>query len=365
MKTIQIGTASSSPGEITYGYLDCIELPTGGFERIPIIIAQGKEEGPTLFITANVHGNELTGVAVIHNLITKELVSNLKGTIVAIPTLNPSGLRLGTRDPEFDNKDPNRLFPEGMFAEKEITEDTDPPAPYEQIATKVFSYFKKYADYHIDLHNYEFRSLPFSIIDRIFYENDSQKEASEELSRKQIELVEAFGVTYSYDFPSKKYMDLKYHRSVSGALLNILRIPAFTVELGANTVVIPEVVAGSVKGTLNVLKAINMIPGEIEPITEFPCPQPDYRIRRLAHPRSPTSGIIQFLVSPGDIVSKGQAIAKISDIHGRPIGDGVIKSEYDGVMLNLQNRMTVYPEQPISEMGVKDTHPIVVPKPKK
>ncbi|MDF1538762.1 MAG: succinylglutamate desuccinylase/aspartoacylase family protein [Candidatus Thorarchaeota archaeon] len=90
MKTIEIGTAKSSPGAITYGHIEGIELPTGGFERIPVIIAQGNSDGPTIFLTANVHGNELTGVAVIHKLVTKDIVANLKGTIIAIPTLNPS-----------------------------------------------------------------------------------------------------------------------------------------------------------------------------------------------------------------------------------------------------------------------------------
>ncbi len=365
MKTIEIGTAKSEQGKLNTGYIDGIELPTGGSERIPVIIAQGNEEGPTFFLSANVHGNELTGVAVIHEIMQESLIEDLKGTVVAIPTLNPSGLRLGTRDPEFDTKDPNRLYPEGMFKETETDDDTDPPAPYELIAKKVFSFFEKYADFHIDFHNYEFRSLPFSIIDRIFYQDDSEKQEAEELSRKQIEMVKAFGATYAIDFPAKKYMKLKYHRSVSGSVLNNLRIPAFTVELGANTVLLPDVVAGSAKGTRNVLRWARMLGNKIEEVTEFATPQLDYRMRRFAHPRSEHSGIVRFLVGPGDVVKRGQAVASITDIFGRAIGDGFIKSEYDGMMINLQNRMITYPQQPIAEMGIKDDHPIVVKKPEK
>ncbi len=365
MKLIEIGSAKSKPGTISYGYIDGLELPTGGYERIPVIIAQGKTDGPTFFLTANVHGNELTGIAVIHEVVQESSLEKLKGTIVAIPTLNPSGLRLGRRDTEFDTGDPNRMYPEGMFEEDEVDEDKDPPAPYELIAEKVFSYLKKYADYHIDFHNYEFRSIVYSIIDRIFFEDEFSKEDAETLSAQQIEMVKAFGATYTIDFPSKKYMKLKYHRSVSGSVLNNLHIPAFTVELGANTVIIPDVVKGSAKGTLNVLRWAGMLDEPYEEIVEFPTPQPAEQIRRFAHPRAKHSGLIRFTVSPGDMVKKGEPIAIISDIFGKPLGDGYIRTDYDGLIINLQNRITVYPEQPIAEMGIQDRHPIVVQKPEK
>jgi predicted deacylase len=67
-------------------------------------------------------------------------------------------LRQANRSPEFDERDPNRLFPLGMFAEKEKDEDDkDYPKLFEQVAQKVYSYFEKYADYHIDIHNHSTR----------------------------------------------------------------------------------------------------------------------------------------------------------------------------------------------------------------
>ena len=166
MKEIKIGNATSNPGKLTYGFIDGIELPTGSIESIPVIIAQGKEDGPVFFLTANVHGNELTGIAVIHEVVTEDLVQKLKGTVVAIPTLNPSALRQSKRQSEFGEADPNRLYPEGRFAKDEEVEDVDkePPKPYEQVASKVFSYLERYADYHIDFHNHSIRSIPYSIL---------------------------------------------------------------------------------------------------------------------------------------------------------------------------------------------------------
>jgi predicted deacylase len=75
MKSIVIGSAKNEPGKVIYGFVEGIELPTGTADKIPVIICQGMEDGPTFFLTANIHGNELTGIAVIHELISEELAS--------------------------------------------------------------------------------------------------------------------------------------------------------------------------------------------------------------------------------------------------------------------------------------------------
>lgn len=369
MKEIEIGNAKSEPGKLTYGFIDSISHPTGIVEKVPVIIAQGLQDGPTFFLTANVHGNELTGIAVIHDVVTEKLVKELKGTVVAIPTLNPSALRRYHRSSTFDERDPNRLYPEGKFAEQdEDEEDVDKEVPvlYEQVANIIYSYFEKYADFHIDFHNHAIRSIPYAISDRVFYEDESKKEEAEQLLKRQEAMVEAFGILVTTEFPAKKYLKFKLHRSVSGSTLNSLRIPAFTAELGENSVIMPNVVKGSVKGTRNVLRWAGMLDGPMEEITEFAVPKPPERIRRSSHPRAKQSGIIQFLVNPGDQVTKGQPIAKISDIVGRPLGDdGYIRTDYDGFMIGLRSEMTVYPNDSIAEMGIKDKAPILAPIPPK
>ncbi|MFX1512221.1 MAG: succinylglutamate desuccinylase/aspartoacylase family protein [Promethearchaeota archaeon] len=367
MKVIEIGSAKSEPGKVTYGYIDSVTFPTSETYRIPVIIAQGKVDGPTFFLTANVHGSEITAIAVLHELITEDLVQQLKGTIVVIPTLNPYGLRNLVRSPEIDDRDPNRLFPEAEFIKEDEDEDEDKkyPKPFEQVANQIFSYFEKYADFHIDFHNHTIQSIPYAIVDRVFYKNEEKKEEATQLIKKQKAMVEAFGILVAAEFPPKKYLNKKLHRSVSGAALNNLRIPAFTAELGANTIVDPQVVAGSVKGTKNVLKWARMLEGPMEEITEFPVPKPNERIRREDHPRMKESGIIRFLVSPGDRVTKGQTIARITDIFGRPLGDGFIRTDYDGYIIALRSGMAFYANQGICEMGIKDDVPLVAPIPSK
>ena len=361
MKEITVGSAKSTPGQLTYGFIDVLDYPTGGEEKIPVMIAQGESDGPTFFLSANVHGNELTGVAVIHETITEQLAKELKGTVVALPTINPSGLREYTRNPAYDARDPNRLFPEGRFAKEDYeSDDKLYPKPYEQIANQIFSYFEKYADYHLDFHNHSIRSIPYSILDRVFYKDESEKPKAEELAQKQKEMVEAFGMMASADFPAKKYLHLKYHRSLSGSVLNNLRIPAFTVELGANSILVPEVLAASVKGTRNLLRWADMLEGPVEKITEIDIPQPKYRLQRIEHPRAAQAGIIKILVDPGQFVEKGSQIAKFTDILGRPIGDGYIRTDYEGYMIALRSEMTVYKHTIVAEMGIKDVEDMLV-----
>jgi predicted deacylase len=208
--------------------------------------------------------------------------------------------------------------------------------------------------------------LPYAIIDRIFYKDESDKEKAQSLGLKQNEMVRAFdNVLITAEFPASKYLKLKYYRTFSGATLNSLRIPAFTVELGAHAVIYPDIVAGSVKAIRNVLRWAGMLNGPKEEITEFSVSQPSERLRRCEHPRAKHSGILRFLVDPGERVSKGQPIAQVTDIFGRPIGDGYIRTDHDGYMIALRNKMTVYPNEVIAEMGIKDEEPLIAPIPSK
>ena len=368
MKKIEIGTAKSEPGKLTYGFVDALELPTGTQDKLAVMIAQGKEDGPTFFITANIHGNELTGIGVIHDVVTQELAEQLKGTVVAIPSLNPTGLRLYQRYPEYQDADPNRQFPEGRFAKPDQDdEDKKFPKPYEQVANLIYSILEKYANYHLDFHNHTLRSIPYSIMDRIFYDGDDEKEEAKKLAAKQLGMIEAYGAAamVASDFPPKKYINLKYHRSCSGAVLNSLRIPAFTVEMGSNNVLLPDIISGSVKGTKNVLRWAGMLESPMEKVTEFTVPAPEHRVRRFEHPRSEHSGIVRLLVEPGEKVTKGQAIAKITDIHGNPLGDGFIRTDHDGYMIALKDEVTIYPNEHVAEMGIKDEYDMIAPMPPK
>ena len=419
MKKIVVGNLQSEPGKKVYGFLDILEHPVGTIERLPVIIAQGKQDGPTLWLTANIHGDEYTGIPVIHNVMNDVNLDELKGTIVAIPTLNPAGSRISQRYPYYDRKDPNRMFPDGnpfrekpqkhsikediliagnkenidedisIISEKKLSislgdEDStikipDPlkifdtddlyPSIQEVIFKKLFSIIKDSADYLIDLHNAFLKSIPFIFLDRVLYNPDLGEKAIQEaqkLFKETEEMVKAFGLTVVRETVPKKYVSKKLHRSTSGAALNYLRIPSFTVELGMYLDIEPEVVTAATIGVQNVLVWANMLPGTIEKITNVRVVAENAAVRYIGHPRVAKPSIIELRVKKGDFVKKGDVIAIARDIFGREIpGESEIKTEVDGYIFMFNQGIIRYPNEEICWLAAEDTQAMIDKWPKK
>jgi uncharacterized protein len=78
--------------------------------RVPVLVARGRRPGPTVGLTACVHGNELNGIPVIHELFRELDIERLRGTIVGVVAVNVPGLHMHQR--EFvDGSDLNRIMP--------------------------------------------------------------------------------------------------------------------------------------------------------------------------------------------------------------------------------------------------------------
>ncbi len=362
--TLQIGTARSQPGEIAYGTFEAVPLPTGNSDFFPVIIAQGRTgKGPVLWLTANIHGSEYDGVAAIHHLITPELVANLHGTVVAIPTLNPAGLRIGERSPHYlRGKDPNRLFP-GIPS----IDDPPPrhPSALERAYTRLFEHMDATADYLIDLHDFGIQSIPFAFRDPVFYRESRDKPVARKLQEAVGQMLDALGLTIVNEFLSQEYLKINLHRTVSGAALNSARIPAFTIELGGQKVVNRAAVQATLSGIRNVMRWAGMLPGAAEPITGVPVLKLDYPVRRTTHPRVPQACLIHYLVEPGDFVRAGDPVAKMVDVFGRPLGSdgGLLCTELDGYVLGLFPGMAFYPNEPIIGLAIRDDSDLLIPLP--
>ena len=61
--------AITRPGRYRFA-LDMVGNGLGSTIRIPVVVVRGRSEGPTLGLTAVVHGNELNGIMVIHRVLT-------------------------------------------------------------------------------------------------------------------------------------------------------------------------------------------------------------------------------------------------------------------------------------------------------
>jgi predicted deacylase len=106
-----------------------------------------------------------------------------------------------------------------------------------------------------------------------------------------------------------------------------------------------------------------MLDGEMEPITGIPVIDLGYPVRRLSTPRVQEACVVLHLVQSGDIVAKGQPVAERRDIWGRPIGDGLIRSEYDGFILGRSHGIFFYPGQAILATAVPLDGEMVEPYP--
>ncbi len=366
---ISIGDVEASPGTIQYGRWDALEHPTGHREFLPVILAQGRQEGPCIWLTAGIHGPEHAGPLVLYRLINESLVAQLRGTIVAIPALSPAGLRTRSREPYHADTDPNRLWPDGKSLGP-VDPDTQPPTSLELAYRRLFEAIQSSADALIDFHNAWIGSLSFAFQDRVFYREDAEspaeplsRPASEALARMQNEMLAAYGHTIVNEFPAEKYFDEKLHRSTSGAALLVGRIPAFTAELGTGLVPDLRIVEAAVRGARNVLRWAGMLPGPMEPIDQVRVVDPGYPIRRSSVLRVDQACVLHHLVEAGDTLAPGQAVAEIRDIWGRPIEDGYLRNHQEAVVLGRPHGIYFYPGDVALHIAIRDDAPLVAPYP--
>jgi predicted deacylase len=93
------------PGESRSLRFESLDHFTAG-----LVALRGVAPGPTLCVTAGVHGDELNGIAIARRLIDQTDPAALAGTLVVVPIVNAYGFRNGSRYLP-DRRDLNRYFP--------------------------------------------------------------------------------------------------------------------------------------------------------------------------------------------------------------------------------------------------------------
>ncbi|MCI5048787.1 MAG: succinylglutamate desuccinylase/aspartoacylase family protein, partial [Rickettsiales bacterium] len=78
---------------------------------MPVEVVRGKQDGPILFVSAAIHGDEINGVETIKRLLARRRVgAKMKGTLIAVPIVNVFGFNRNSRYLP-DRRDLNRCFP--------------------------------------------------------------------------------------------------------------------------------------------------------------------------------------------------------------------------------------------------------------
>ncbi|ELZ66779.1 hypothetical protein C457_12109 [Haloferax prahovense DSM 18310] len=99
------------PGEtqdIRYGIS---ETYLGDPVRIPVTIINGERSGPTVFLSAAAHGDELNGIEVVREVAYEWDLSDLAGTLVCMPVMNVPAFLAQQRYLPIYDRDLNRSFP--------------------------------------------------------------------------------------------------------------------------------------------------------------------------------------------------------------------------------------------------------------
>ncbi len=109
-EAITIGEVEVAPGYRTQVDLPIADLSTSVPITMPVHIINGSRDGPVLFVSAAIHGDEINGVEVIRRIMKLAAVRSVKGALIAVPIVNvPGFLNLSRYLP--DRRDLNRSFP--------------------------------------------------------------------------------------------------------------------------------------------------------------------------------------------------------------------------------------------------------------
>ena len=108
--SVVIGGVEIGPGERRTIELPAGRLPTGAELTMPVHVVRGRKAGPSLFVSAAIHGDEINGVEVVSRLLRMRQIDRLRGTLIAVPVVNVYGFMSYSRYLP-DRRDLNRSFP--------------------------------------------------------------------------------------------------------------------------------------------------------------------------------------------------------------------------------------------------------------
>ncbi|QIK67346.1 succinylglutamate desuccinylase/aspartoacylase family protein [Nocardioides sp. HDW12B] len=108
--SFEIGSVRVRPGRHQALSLPITRLVTGADVDLPVRVVHGREDGPTVWIDAAIHGDEAVGVEVVRQVLADLDPKTLRGTLIAVPIVNVLGFMNGSRYLP-DRRDLNRSFP--------------------------------------------------------------------------------------------------------------------------------------------------------------------------------------------------------------------------------------------------------------
>ena len=97
-KSITILKEIILPGESKTINMEIATLHTMTKLKIPIIVERSKFSGPTILLTAGLHGDEINGIEIVRQIITRKINKPKIGTVICIPVINVFGFVNQTKE---------------------------------------------------------------------------------------------------------------------------------------------------------------------------------------------------------------------------------------------------------------------------
>lgn len=311
-KPLRIGSKTIAKGRSVSIQLPVSQRYTGDKIRIPIRVIRAAETGPTVLICAAVHGDEVNGTGIIHELMYSKEMRLLCGSLVLVPVVNVFGFEIQNRYMP-DRRDLNRCFP--GVSTGSLTS---------RIAHVFFDQVVRRCDYGIDLHT--------AAGSRTNFPNVRGDLTVPSVRR----LAKAFGCELMVS--SKGPVgSLRREATKAGC-------PTIILEAGEPSKIEPGVLEIGVRGVRNVLQTLGMLPGD--PVR----PAYQSRVSKSLWVRSEVGGILRFHVAPGQPVRSGDPIATNASVFGKD--QNVLVSPVDGVVLGMTTLPMVKPGEPVCHIAV-------------
>lgn len=279
-----------------------------------VLVLNGVKRGPTLCLTAAIHGDELNGIEIVRRVLYDIDPQELSGAIIGVPIVNLEGFRSGSRYLS-DRRDLNRFFPGN---------------PYGSSASRIaYSFFHEvisYCDMLIDLHTGSFRRTNLPQL-----RADLSYPAVEKLSQKMgaIVVVQSQGAEGS----------LRRAATENG-------IPAVTLEAGAPHELQKSAVDYGVKSVESALNGLGLIDRR-----SFwqRADEPVYYNSTWVRARE--GGILLSEVELGQTVKQGELLGVVTD----PITNQryEIQSTYTGRVIGMALNQVMHPGFAAYHIGIK------------
>ncbi len=259
-----------------YTALPVSTLANGTQLNLPLLEIAGSEPGPTVGLSASIHGDEHTGVETIYRFVESFDASQLKGRLLLMPVANPLGFEAISRNTPLDMTNLNRVFPgdrNGWLTE--------------QMAFVMTEHFLNKCDYLLDFHN----GGLLQTVDYAYILND------EEMSR-------SFGSPLLYR-PDPNLQGTVY-AGTSSSTVQPRGCKTMTIEMGGGIVDQGPYVERGVRGIYNVLRTIGAIPGA-------PAPRPKQTVLHEILIMRPTQGgmFVPEVTGMNVEVKKGQVMGRV------------------------------------------------------